>query len=126
MRTTIDPAPKQQRYSSRQLSELEESVLTVLSTNELYGLQIIEAFESASEGKRKLSIGTLYPLLHRLENRGLIASRMEEPNEFSKTKGGARRKYFKNTRKGIRILVEDQKQREEFLDRLHNWQPATS
>jgi PadR family transcriptional regulator, regulatory protein PadR len=101
------------------LSKLEEELLNVLIGRELYGLQIIEAFKAASDNRRKLSIGSLYPTLSRLEEKGLITSRMvDRPND---DKGGARRKFFKITRDGMKVLAEADR----FRQRLTEWQPAT-
>ena len=105
-------------YSSP-LSELEEDILTVLLGKELYGLQIINAFEEASGGKRKLSVGSLYPTLHRLEQKRYIVSRMGEQPKSNK--GGARRKYFKITMFGAQKVVEARK----FRSELQMWQPTT-
>lgn len=100
------------------LTKLEEEILSLLKGRELYGLQISQAYDEASQGKRKLSIGTLYPTLSRLEEKGLVVSRMlERPND---DRGGARRKYFRITNLGIRVLVEAY----QFRDRLDNWQPT--
>jgi PadR family transcriptional regulator PadR len=50
-----------------ELSRREETVLTVLRNHELYGLEIIKAIEEATEGKRRVGFGALYPTLHKLE-----------------------------------------------------------
>lgn len=101
------------------LSELEEAILTVLIGKELYGLQIIEAFEKASNGKRRLSIGSLYPTLHRLELKGYVKS---DTNKHLKSdKGRARRKYFKLTMLGTRKIMLAR----EFRSELQVWQPST-
>lgn len=100
-----------------QISPIEEEVLTVLLGRELYGLQICEAFEQASNGKRRMSIGTLYPVLARLERKGLVTSRMAaRPTD---DKGGARRKYFQITRRGSHALAEA----DQFRKQLSEWQP---
>jgi PadR family transcriptional regulator, regulatory protein PadR len=105
-----------QRKSTRsQICQIEEDILTVLLKQELYGLQICQAFEEASDGRQRLSVGTLYPVLARLEARNLLNSRMEEnPNR------GARRKYFRITPGGITALNEARNLRE----RLCDWSPA--
>jgi DNA-binding PadR family transcriptional regulator len=100
------------------LTKLEEELLSLLAGKELYGLQICDAFEKASGGLRKVGVGTLYPTLNRMEKRGLIISRMEEHPRDGR--GGARRKYFKITRHGIKALaVADQ-----FRENLVTWQPV--
>lgn len=101
------------------LTKLEEEILSLLQGQMLYGLQISQAFEDISGGRRSLSIGTLYPTLSRLEEKGLVTSYMKERPDDDK--GGARRKYFKITRLGSRVLVETQ----QFRERLSAWQPAT-
>lgn len=99
-----------------QISPIEEDILHVLLGHELYGLQICQAFEEASGGKRRMSVGTLYPVLARLEAKGLVTSRMEDnPN------GGARRKYFRITRGGSTALAEAQT----FREQLSKWIPAS-
>lgn len=101
-----------------QISPIEEEVLSVLLGRELYGLQICEAFEQVSKGKRRMSVGTLYPVLARLEKKGLVTSRMaDRPTD---SKGGARRKYFQITRRGSRALVDA----EEFRKQLSEWKPV--
>jgi PadR family transcriptional regulator, regulatory protein PadR len=103
--------------ADNQISPLEEEVLTVLLGRELYGLQICEAFEQASAGKKRMSVGTLYPVLARLEKKGLVTSRMaSRPTD---TKGGARRKYFQITRRGSYALADA----EEFRQKLSAWKP---
>ena len=80
------------------LSQLEEEVLTLLNTCELYGLQIIMGVEQATGGKRKIGFGSLYPTLHKLERKGLVKARWGE--ETPEERGGARRKYYKITGAG--------------------------
>jgi PadR family transcriptional regulator, regulatory protein PadR len=97
------------------ISPIEEAILSVLLGLELYGLQICKAFEESSQGKRNMSVGTLYPVMARLERAGLVTSRMEDnPN------GRARRKYFRITINGSRALDDVQ----EFRKRLAKWTPV--
>jgi DNA-binding PadR family transcriptional regulator len=60
----------------------------------VYGLWLIE--ELGRHGY-KLSPGTLYPILHKLEEEGLLKS-------YSENVGGKIRKYYKITSKGVRTL----------------------
>lgn len=113
---TMEDAPMPDEEIS--ISKLEEELLSLLIGNERYGLEIIQAFEEVSGGKRKLSIGSLYPTLSRMEEKGLITSRMQD--RPSDDKGGARRKYFRITRLGSRVLH----QTEQFRESLTRWQPA--
>lgn len=100
------------------VSPREELVLLALCNNELYGLQIPQAMEAASGGQHKMGIGSLYPTLHSLENKGLIESRWgdEERDE----RGGARRRYYKLTGRGTATLEAIQA----FRANLLVWQPS--
>ena len=111
--------PEVNSQNTNPLSELEEGILTVLIGKELYGLQIVQAFEAASQGNRKLSIGSLYPTLHRLEQKGYVVSRMDAQPKSNK--GGARRKYFQITILGADKVLKARM----FRSELQMWQPAT-
>jgi PadR family transcriptional regulator, regulatory protein PadR len=100
-----------------EISPREELVLLALHGKELYGLQIPKAMEEASGGTR-MGIGTLYPVLHSLEKKGLIESRWGE--EERDERGGARRRYYKLTGAGVSILEAVQS----FRSNLINWQPV--
>jgi PadR family transcriptional regulator, regulatory protein PadR len=76
---------------------LEFCILSILSTHEAYPSDIIEKLK---EGKLIVVEGTLYPLLTRLKNAGLLDYRWEE------SKSGPPRKYFKLTEAGINSLNE--------------------
>jgi len=100
------------------LSVLEEVLLYVLRGRERYGLEILTIVNEAHEGKRVITIGSLYPTLHRLERKGFVRARwgQERPEE----RGGARRRYYKITGLGERALRE----KEHMCASLTAWQPA--
>lgn len=77
-------------------------LLTLLSEKEMYGYEMIEALEKLSQNVFSFKAGTLYPLLHSLEERGLVAS-TEKPSP-----NGRIRKYYLITPKG-RGLFADKK-----------------
>jgi PadR family transcriptional regulator, regulatory protein PadR len=106
------------RGSTYDVSPREELVLLALYNKELYGLEIPQAMAAASEGKRKMGIGTLYPVLHALENKGLVESRWGD--EGRENRGGARRRYYKLTASGISTLDAIQS----FRNNLLTWQPG--
>jgi PadR family transcriptional regulator, regulatory protein PadR len=101
-----------------QLSNVDEAILIVMSSRELYGLQIVEAFNEASDGSRTINPGTLYPILTRLEVKKLISSRLHDGSTLAK--GGSRRKLFKITDSGLLALSETQR----FRNELRQWEPA--
>lgn len=100
------------------ISSLEEDILTVLAGQPLYGLQICKAIEEASGGSRELKIGSLYPSLHRLENKGLVSSFFKDSN--TEARMGNRRKYYRINNQGLRALHQQQLLR----INLANWSPC--
>ena len=104
------------------LSALEEDILTVLLGQPLYGLQVSKAITDASNGVRKIGVGSLYPTLRRLEKKGFVSSYWDdnesEPKE--KQRGGARRRYYRITPDGSKVLSENRTVRENLLQ----WQPV--
>lgn len=74
-------------------------VLSVLKGNDLYGYKIIKEIQLRSESVFELKEGTLYPILHALEEEGCLDSYWEESEN-------RKRKYYHLTRKGERRLKE--------------------
>ncbi|MEN8908348.1 MAG: helix-turn-helix transcriptional regulator [Clostridiales bacterium] len=75
-------------------------ILKLLETNDMYGYKMIEELERLSENVFTLKAGTLYPLLHNLEQKNMIESYTKlSENERS-------RKYYKITRQGQTFLKE--------------------
>ncbi|AZZ40820.1 PadR family transcriptional regulator [Acidipropionibacterium jensenii] len=69
-------------------------VLGVLSHGQDYGYSLLRRIAEASGGQLEWKEGMLYPLLHRLEQQGLISSRWGVSPE------GRRRKYYDITETG--------------------------
>ena len=76
---------------------LEYCILTVLSEKPLYAINIIAGLK---QSKMIVVEGTLYPLLTRLKNAGLLTYRWEESTQ------GPPRKYYELTEKGRTFLEE--------------------
>ncbi|HET6513752.1 MAG TPA: PadR family transcriptional regulator [Thermodesulfovibrionales bacterium] len=74
----------------------------------VYGLWLIE--ELGRHGY-KMSPGTLYPVLHKLEKDRLLKS-------HSETVGGKIRKYYTTTNKGIRTLTRLQDKIKELIEEV--------
>ena len=53
---------------------LDLLILKALSTGEKHGYAVSEWLEKVTDGRLLVEEGTLYPALHRLERRGLIAA----------------------------------------------------
>ncbi len=78
---------------------LEMILLKLLEGGEMYGYQIVSALEERAGGQFALKEGTLYPVLYRLEDAGLIASRWETLGR------GVPRKYYRLTEAGRQHLT---------------------
>jgi PadR family transcriptional regulator PadR len=76
---------------------LEFCILSILNTRDAYTSDIIDVLK---QGKMIVVEGTLYPLLTRLKNAGLLAYRWEE------SKSGPPRKYYAITDNGKIFLNE--------------------
>jgi PadR family transcriptional regulator PadR len=79
-------------------------VLSILDESDSYGYQIIQSVRALSEKKIEWTDGMLYPVLHRLEARGLIAS------YWKRAPSGRRRKYYKISEEGRKALAEERDQ----------------
>ncbi len=76
---------------------LEYCILSVLKDEDAY---VAEILETLKEAKMLVVEGTVYPLLTRLKNAGLLTYRWEEST------GGPPRKYYGLTEKGKTFLTE--------------------
>ncbi len=82
---------------------LDLIVLSVLADRSQYGYSIQKQIRDASADQVKLPAGTLYPLLHRLEDERLIRSRWEKST-------GRPRKWYEITASGRKQLSAQAKQ----------------
>jgi PadR family transcriptional regulator PadR len=98
------------QQSSWLLSNLEEWTLLVMRNREMYGWEILKAMNVAGQGKRKMSFGSLYPTLHKLEKKEFVESWWgeEQPDD----KNGPRKRFYKVTPLGQRALDETQEYRQ--------------
>ena len=78
-------------------------VLSLLSTGDKYGYQMISELEARSDHTFTLKEGTLYPILHGLEHQGAVKA-YEQAAPTGRT-----RRYYHITQKGLRILEEQKK-----------------
>jgi len=88
-------------------------VLKLLEAKDMYGYQIIEELSQKSENVFNLKTGTLYPLLHGLENDGIVIS-------YDENAGNQRiRKYYGLTDKGKRLLAKKQQEWTEYTSAVN-------
>jgi len=78
----------------------EPLLLYLIDEIPMYGYQIIKELEGRTTGYFKLRGGTIYPMLRRLEDKGLVISRWHQITERQ------RRRYYEITDKGRQFLVE--------------------
>ena len=79
-------------------------ILGILKKGKSYGYAIIQEVKELSGGVLEWSDGMLYPVLHKLEKEGLIAS------EWILSDEERPRKYYRITEKGKASLVEEKQQ----------------
>ena len=83
------------------LGEFEQMVLLSLTRlgSEAYGVPIAE--DIGARTGREISLGAVYKTLERLEDKGLVASRIGDPTP---ERGGRRKKHYRIAASGQRAL----------------------
>ena len=89
---------------------LEYCILSVLSDGDAYASDIINRLK---EARMIVVEGTLYPLLTRQKNAGLLAYRWEESTQ------GPPRKYYSITEEGWRFLADLDASWQELVDSIN-------
>jgi transcriptional regulator len=88
-------------------------VLSLVERRARHGYEIAKLIESRSEGALRFHVASLYPLLYRLEARGLLEGRwVERP-------GQRRRRYYKLTTEGRKALRLQQSAWAAFVEAMH-------
>ena len=75
-------------------------VMKLLEEKDMYGYEMIETLREKSENVFELKAGTLYPLLHTLEEKGLVTAYERE------AAAGKPRRYYHLTKEGRAALRE--------------------
>jgi PadR family transcriptional regulator PadR len=90
----------------------EVLVLALVEDRPRHGYEIGKLIEERSGGVLKFHIASLYPMLYKLEKRGLIEGRWVE-------KAGQRRKrFYRITPQGRRVLQRQRNTWQEFMTAL--------
>jgi PadR family transcriptional regulator, regulatory protein PadR len=95
--------------------------LSLLEDRPRHGYEIRKLIEERSGGVIRLHVASLYPLLYRLETRGWIQGRWVEKA------GERRRRFYRLTREGQRVLAAQRSVWEEFaaaINRVTGWHHA--
>lgn len=85
-------------------------ILSLVEGRPRHGYEISKLIEQKSEGKLSFHVASLYPLLYRLEKRGWLKGRWVEKS------GQRRRRYYRLTRHGRRILASQQRGWQQFVE----------
>ena len=94
-------ARPESRGAQRELSRgtLELAVLSLIQSEPRYGYDLLTSLIEATEGALDVKEGTLYPVLHRLEDAGYIAASWQAEGR------AAPRKYYGITKEGKQRLT---------------------
>ncbi|MBO5292389.1 MAG: helix-turn-helix transcriptional regulator [Lachnospiraceae bacterium] len=82
-------------------------LLKLLSEKDMYGYEMIDTLRNRSQNVFELKAGTLYPLLHSLESKGLLTSYESEVS-------GKVRKYYSITKAGRTLLSKKEAEWKEY------------
>src|SRR5579862_10016239 len=87
---------------------LDMLILQVVALEPIHGYGIAQRLRQISRDVFQVQQGSLYPALHRLENRGLLAA------EWKATESGREAKFYKLTAKGRAQLKTETDQWEQL------------
>jgi PadR family transcriptional regulator PadR len=87
---------------------LDVLILKTLSNGEMHGWGISQRIQQLSEDVLSVNQGSLYPALHRLEEKGWIGA------EWGSSENNRRARFYSLTRLGRRQLTEETESWERF------------
>lgn len=88
-------------------------ILKLLEGQDMYGYQMIDTLAKRSDDTFSLKAGTLYPLLHGLEEKGMLDSYEK------KADSGRLRKYYSLTKKGKKMLTEKENEWDKYVNAIN-------
>jgi transcriptional regulator len=88
-------------------------VLSLVEDQPRHGYDIGNLIEQRSRGVLRFNVASLYPLLYRLEKRGWILGRWVEKA------GQRRRRYYRLTPEGKRVLAAQRNSWREFVEAIN-------
>ena len=88
-------------------------ILNLLNSNNMYGYEMIKVLKEKSENVFEMKEGTLYPILHSLEETGLIVSYWDEQTL-------RKRKYYAITDEGRTVLKQKKDEWKLFSNGINN------
>lgn len=88
-------------------------ILKLLDEKDMYGYEMIDTLRKKSQNVFELKAGTLYPLLHGLEDKGLLSVYEQEHT-------GRIRKYYRITKEGKLLLEKKTREWNEYKTAITN------
>jgi PadR family transcriptional regulator, regulatory protein PadR len=88
-------------------------ILSLIERRPRHGYEISKLIEERSAGALRFHVASLYPLLYRLEKRGLIQGRWVEKA------GQRRRRYYRLTTEGRKMLKEQRSLWRDFVNAMN-------
>jgi transcriptional regulator len=99
---------------SLQKGSAEMLVLSLLEGRPRHGYELSKLVEQKSDKLLELQAASLYPILYKLERKGLVEGKwVEKPNE-------RRKRYYKLTPEGKKALRSMRKVWQEFVNAISN------
>jgi len=96
-----------------QKGSLEMILLALLEARPRHGYELAKLIESESDNKLQFHVASLYPMLYRLERKGLVEGRWVEKA------GERRRRFYRLTAQGRRALAQQRRSWREFAHALN-------
>jgi PadR family transcriptional regulator PadR len=98
-----------------QLGEFEELVLLSVGilNGEAYGINVLDTI--SEQTGRKVTVSTVHTAMYRLEKKGFVDSYY---GGASATRGGRKKRLYKITQAGVKVLAEAKAQREAMWNLL--------
>jgi PadR family transcriptional regulator len=87
-------------------------ILSLVEHEPRHGYELSKLIDSRSNGAIRFHVASLYPLLYRLEKRGWIEGRWVEKA------GQRRRRYYRLTAEGRRVLAAQRRNWREFVEAI--------
>jgi PadR family transcriptional regulator, regulatory protein PadR len=99
------------------LGEFEELVLLTIGAlvNDAYSVGICDELERQT--KRSVKLGVVHAVLNRLEEKGLVKSKL---GEATQTRGGKRKRYYTITNAGKSALFKSKEVRDNLWKMIPN------
>lgn len=97
------------------LGEFEEIVLLTIAAliNDAYSVAICDELEKNTG--RSVKLGVVHTVLNRLEEKGLLKSKL---GEATSTRGGKRKRFYTVTSSGKAALLKAREMREQLWNRI--------